>query len=328
MSVLLTGGCGFIGSHCAIELLKCNVNVILLDNFSNSNKSILKKLKKITGKKIVCYNKNINEKIDFIFKKHNIKCVIHFAAYKAVGESVQDPLKYYDNNISAFISLLKVMRRNNVNKILFSSSATIYGHGNGKPLTENDPPCILNPYGRTKLFGEEILKDVSKAYNIKVICLRYFNPVGCHSSGLIGDNPKAPNNLFPVIASVINGKKESLDIYGDDYNTIDGTGVRDYIHVSDLARGHFAAYNYFNYMANDFEIFNLGTGTGYSVLQIIKEFEQQGVKIPYEIKPRREGDAAQVVADPEKAYLYLGFSTEHPLKDMVRDTLNFIKNNK
>lgn len=318
--ILLTGGCGYIGSHCVVEFISKNCDIIILDNFSNSNYNVINNLKKITNKNIVFYNEDINNDIDYIFKIHNIKTVIHFAAYKSVGESVIDPLKYYSNNIGGLISLLKAMRNNNVKNLIFSSSATVYGQNVFSD--ENAPTCAINPYGRTKLYSEEILKDVSKAYNINVICLRYFNPVGCHSSGLIGDDPKYPNNLFPVILSVIKGEKEYLSVYGNSYETSDGTGIRDYIHVMDLAEGHYLAYRYLENM-NGFEVFNLGTGKGYSVLEIIEEFKKYKY-FSYKNCEKREGDAPEVVANCQKSFERLNFKPKYKLKDMVESTINYL----
>lgn len=312
--ILLTGGFGFIGSNTAIELLK-EYEVIIVDNFSNSQRDVSDKLK------CQFYDLDITKNIDEIFEKHNIYSVIHFAAYKSVNESVEDPLKYYYNNIYGLINLLQTMKKYNVKNIIFSSSATVYGNPETLPLTENSKINTLNPYGRTKLFGEEILKDMK---DMKSICLRYFNPVGASKNGLFKENPKGiPNNLFPYIVQVIEGKREKLFIFGGDYPTNDGTGIRDYIHVIDLANGHIAALKYLEKMENSFEVFNLGTGKGYSVLEIVNTFNKfLDKKIPYEIVKRRNGDAAEVYADCAKALFFLKWGPKFNLEDMIRDTLS------
>jgi len=332
-AILLTGGCGFIGSHTSVELLKTGqYELVIIDDLSNSSNIVetIKDICRLDGvtPKIFFYQIDITDKNKFkrIFRNHpNIEAVIHFAALKAVGESVSYPLKYYRNNIMGLINLLELMKESKVDKIIFSSSATVYGEPSELPLTENAKINTLNPYGRTKLYAEEILKDVSVSDKIKVICLRYFNPVGAHSSGLIGENPKGiPNNLFPYILDVIKGKREQLNIFGGDYDTEDGTGVRDYIHVMDLAKGHISALEYLYEMDEDYDIFNLGTGEGYSVLNIINKFSEiYGKDIKYEIVERREGDSAMVYADPSKSHQKLGWKAEKNLDQMIRDSLRF-----
>ena len=325
MSILLTGGCGYIGSHCAVELLNnTQDNIIILDDLSNSDSSILDNIHTITNKKIQFYNCNINNEYELnkIFQNNIINTVIHFAAFKAVKESVDDPLKYYSNNISGLITLLNVMKNHKVSNIIFSSSATVYGTPDVLPLTEAAKISPCNPYGRTKYFAEEILKDVSHAYHMKVVCLRYFNPVGSHSSGLLRENPKVPSNLFPCILEVINGKKDFLNIYGNDYDTSDGTAIRDYINVVDLPKGNLAAYNYLTNMDTNYNVFNLGTGKGYSVLEIVNMFSKiLGREVPYKIQEKREGDAPEVYSDFIKANIYLQWKAELTLTDMVKDSL-------
>lgn len=328
MSVLVTGGMGFIGSHTVVELLNSGEDVIIVDNLSNSKKETLDAIKKITNKVPKFYNVDIRNKelLDNVFKDNkDINAVIHFAALKAVGESVEKPIEYYDNNIWGTIALLDVMRNNNVKKIIFSSSATVYGSPKTVPIKEDFPKSATNPYGQTKVMVEQILSDVYTSDNEwSIILLRYFNPIGAHKSGLIGESPNGiPNNLMPYINQVALGKLDHLRVFGDDYKTPDGTGVRDYIHVVDLAKGHVNALNRANKMTG-VESYNLGTGKGYSVLEIIKNFEKAtGQKIKYEIVERRAGDIAECYADPSKAREMLGWTAEKDLEQMCKDSWNF-----
>lgn len=334
MKILLPGGAGYIGSHTAVELLNAGNEIIILDNFSNSKPEVLDAIKKITGKDFKFYNFNYlnREELEKVFKENKIDAVLNFAGYKAVGESVKEPLKYYENNISGAISLLEVMKKYNCKKFIFSSSATVYGDPEIIPLTEE---CKVggttNPYGTTKLFIEQILKDLYKSDNSWDICiLRYFNPVGSHKSGLIGEEPQGiPNNLMPYIARVAAGTLKELSVFGNDYNTPDGTGVRDYIHVVDLAKGHVKALNKIDKERKGLFIYNLGTGQGYSVLDMVKAFEKAtGKNVPYRIAPRRDGDIATCYADPKKAKEELGWEAQLTLADMCKDSWNYIENNK
>lgn len=324
MSILVTGGAGYIGSHTVVELLAAGYDVIIVDDFSNSSPEVLKRLATITGKEIPFYQGSILDKtfLDKVFKENKIEAVIHFAAFKAVGESVEKPLVYYHNNITGTITLLEVMTGNDVKNIVFSSSATVYGMNNVSPLTEDLPTSATNPYGYTKVMMEQILNDVAHANpDWSVTNLRYFNPIGAHESGMIGEAPNGiPNNLMPYITQVAVGKLKELNVFGDDYDTHDGTGVRDYIHVVDLAKGHVKAVK--NNLANKgARVYNLGTGHGYSVLDLVKAFEKaNGVTIPYVIKPRRAGDIAACYADPSKAKRELGWEAQKTLTDMVRDS--------
>lgn len=324
MSILVTGGAGYIGSHTVVELLAAGYDVIIVDDFSNSSPEVLKRLATITGKEIPFYQGSILDKtfLDKVFKENKIEAVIHFAAFKAVGESVEKPLVYYHNNITGTITLLEVMTDNDVKNIVFSSSATVYGMNNVSPLTEDLPTSATNPYGYTKVMMEQILNDVAHANpDWSVTNLRYFNPIGAHESGMIGEAPNGiPNNLMPYITQVAVGKLKELNVFGDDYDTHDGTGVRDYIHVVDLAKGHVKAVK--NNLANKgARVYNLGTGHGYSVLDLVKAFEKaNGVTIPYVIKPRRAGDIATCYADPSKAKRELGWEAQKTLTDMVRDS--------
>ncbi|PAU93971.1 UDP-glucose 4-epimerase GalE [Aliifodinibius salipaludis] len=324
MSILVTGGAGFIGSHTVVELLNNNEDVIVVDNLSNSKKEALNRVEEITGKSLTFYKTDLLDKegLESIFSDHEIDSVIHFAGFKAVGESVEKPLMYYDNNITGTIYLCEVMREHNVNNIVFSSSSTVYGDPEEVPVKEHFPVSATNPYGRTKLFIEEILRDLHTANNSwNVALLRYFNPVGAHPSGKIGEDPNdIPNNLMPYITQVAVGKLEKLSVFGDDYSTPDGTGVRDYIHVVDLAKGHLSALK--KLKENPGVVtYNLGTGTGYSVLDVVKAFEKaSGKDIPYEITDRRAGDIAINFADPSKAEKELGWKAEYDLVDMCRDS--------
>ena len=328
MSILLPGGAGFIGSHTAVELLNAGKEVIIIDNFSNSKPEVLEAIKKITGKDFKFYNIDYmdREKLEEVFEENEIEAVLNFAGYKAVGESVKEPIKYYTNNISGALVLLDTMKKYNVKKFIFSSSATVYGEPEKMPITEEcKTGGTTNPYGTTKLFIEQILKDIYASDNTWDICiLRYFNPIGAHESGLLGEDPQGiPNNLMPYIVRVAAGELKELSVFGNDYKTHDGTGVRDYIHVVDLAKGHVLALNKLEKEGQGLYIYNLGTGTGYSVLDIVKAFEKAtGVKVPYKIAPRRPGDIAMCYADPTKAYEELGWKATKTLEDMCRDSWN------
>ncbi len=334
MSILLPGGAGYIGSHTAVELLKKGKDIVIIDNFSNSNIKAIDAIKKITGKDFKFYQIDYmdRERLEKVFEENNIEAVMNFAGYKAVGESVKKPLEYYDNNVSGAIVLLETMKKYNCKKFIFSSSATVYGEPERIPLTEDcKTGGTTNPYGTTKLFIEQILKDLYTSDNTWDICiLRYFNPVGAHESGLIGEEPKGiPNNLMPYIVRVAAGKLEQLSVFGNDYNTHDGTGVRDYIHVVDLAKGHIKALEKLEKENEGLYIYNLGTGTGYSVLDMVKSFENAtGQKVNYKIVDRRLGDIAECYADPKKAKEELGWEAEKNLEDMCVDSWNYIKNNK
>ena len=331
MAILLPGGAGYIGSHTAVELLNAGKDVVILDNFSNSKPEVLEKIKEITGKDFKFYEADYldREALEKVFKENEIEAVLNFAGYKAVGESVAKPLEYYHNNITGCLVLLETMRKYNVKKFIFSSSATVYGEPEKIPLTEDcKTGGTTNPYGTTKLFIEQILKDLYKSDNTWDICiLRYFNPVGSHESGLIGEEPQGiPNNLMPYIARVAAGKLKELSVFGNDYNTPDGTGVRDYIHVVDLAKGHVCALNKLDKESKGLFIYNLGTGTGYSVLDMVKAFEKAtGKNVPYKIAPRRAGDIATCYADPEKAKKELGWVAIKTLEDMCKDSWNYIE---
>ena len=323
MEVFLVGGAGYIGSHTAVELLNTGHDVIIADNYSNSNPDVIQRICKITGKSPKAYNVDVSsaKAIDRIFSENKIDVVIHFAGYKAVGESVQQPLKYYRNNLDTTLSLLETMGQHGVSKFVFSSSATVYGIPNRLPITEDMPTSATNPYGQTKLMIEQILRDVGIASpDWSISLLRYFNPVGAHKSGLIGESPNGiPNNLMPYVAQVAAGIRKELHIFGNDYPTIDGTGVRDYIHVVDLAKGHVAAMKYICNHKGVFT-FNLGTGTPHSVLEMVAAFEKaSGRPIPYVIDPRRPGDVAECYADVNKAQHELDWHAELTLKDMCED---------
>ncbi len=320
--ILVTGGCGYIGSHTVLELLNKGYEVVVVDNFSNSSFESLRRVQKITGKEVIFYEADIRdeEKMDEILSVHTIDAVIHFAAYKAVGESCRLPLKYYENNISGTVSLLKVLSKRGVKKIIFSSSATVYGEPERLPLDENCRLSTTNPYGSTKLMMERIMQDLyasDKEWNI--ILLRYFNPVGAHESGLIGEDPKGiPNNLMPFVAQVASGKLACINVFGNDYDTHDGTGVRDYIHVVDLALGHIAAIE--KCQNSGVHIYNLGTGRGYSVLDMIRAFEKAcGKTLPYKICERRPGDIATCYACPDKAKAELAWEAKFGIEEMCAD---------
>ena len=322
--VLVTGGAGYIGSHTLILLIETGYEVVVFDNFSNSNPESIKRVEKIVGKNIPLIQGDIRNKDDLqkIFDSYEIDSVIHFAGLKAVGESVEQPLRYYDNNIVGTIRLCEVMRDNGCKSIIFSSSATVYGDPHTTPIKEDFPTSATNPYGRSKLFIEEILRDLYISDNEwKIVLLRYFNPVGAHSSGLIGEDPNGiPNNLMPFITQTAIGKRECLSVFGDDYDTPDGTGVRDYIHVVDLANGHLKALQKIESFDKVMTI-NLGTGQGYSVLDMVKAFSKASNKdIPYKIAPRRAGDIAKCYADPTYAQKVLGWSATKDLDDMCRDS--------
>lgn len=333
MKILVTGGNGYIGSHTCVELLNNGYEVVILDNFSNSKRENLSKIKQITGKDFTFYEGNmIDESIlDKIFTKNKIDAVIDFAAYKAVGESVEKPVEYYTNNVSTVLVLLSTMKKYNVKKLVFSSSATVYGDPEVLPITEDcKTGNTTNPYGTSKLFVEQILKDLYKSDNtFDIAILRYFNPIGAHSSGLIGEEPNGiPANLLPYVSKVASGKLECLSVFGNDYDTKDGTGVRDYIHVVDLAIGHIKALEKLNKEGRGLFIYNLATGTGYSVLDIINTFEKvNNVKVNYKIVNRRPGDIAACYSDPTKAKEELGFVATKTLEDMCRDLWNYEKNN-
>jgi len=334
MAILLPGGAGFIGSHTAVELLKEGKEIVIIDDFSNSTPKSIEAIKKITGKDFKFYEMDYadREKLEKVFEENKIDAVMNFAGFKAVGESVQKPIEYYTNNISGALVVLDVMRKYGCKKFIFSSSATVYGDPEVIPITENSKVGgTTNPYGTTKLFIEQILKDIYKSDNTWDICiLRYFNPVGAHESGLIGEEPKGiPNNLMPYIARVAAGVLPELSVFGNDYDTHDGTGVRDYIHVVDLAKGHVKALEKLDKENEGLYIYNLGTGTGYSVLDMVKAFEETtGKEVKYKIAPRRPGDIATCYADPAKARRELNWTTEKTLEDMCKDSWNFIEKNK
>lgn len=324
-NVLITGGAGYIGSHVAVELLNKNYKVIVYDNLTNSSKISVKRVEEITSKNIIFYEADIldEKKLSEVFEKENIDVVIHCAALKAVGESVKKPLEYYHNNISGTLSLLKVMRKYSCKNIIFSSSATVYGDPEKVPITEDFPKGICtNPYGWTKSMMEQIMTDLQKSDpEWKVVLLRYFNPIGAHESGKIGEDPQGiPNNLLPYIAQVAVGKLDYLRVFGDDYDTVDGTGVRDYIHVVDLAKGHVLSVDKIDNLEG-VSIINLATGNGYSVLEVLKAFEKAcGKKISYKIVERREGDIAKCFADASKAYEVLGWKAEKGIDEMCEDS--------
>ena len=332
MKVLLTGGAGYIGSHTAVELLERNYEVIIIDNFSNSKKDVIDKIKQITKKDVKLYEGDVRNKdlLHKIFKENKIDAVVHFAGLKAVGESCQKPLMYYDNNLISSINLLEVMKEENCKTLVFSSSATVYGKPEKLPIKEDAKLSTSNPYGSTKLMIEMILQDLYKAdetWNIAI--LRYFNPIGAHESGLIGENPKdISNNLMPYIVRVATKEYDKLKVFGNDYDTKDGTGVRDYIHVVDLAIGHVKAIECLQKEGN-LNIFNLGTGEGYSVLELVKTFEKvNNVEVPYEITERRPGDIDACYADPKKANEKLNWKAEKNIKNMCEDSYRFILKNR
>lgn len=330
-NILVTGGAGYIGSHTCVQLLEKGYNVIVVDNLSNSNKEVLNRIKNITGKDVIFYCLDCCDYQEFeeVFKKHKIDAVIHFAGLKAVGESVEKPLTYYYNNLTSTMNLVSLMEKYDVCNLVFSSSATVYGDPVKVPIDETFDLHATNPYGRTKLMIEDMLRDYCKAHkNFNVALLRYFNPIGAHSSGLIGEDPNGiPNNLAPYITQVAIGKRDHLNVFGNDYPTLDGTGVRDYIHVCDLARGHLLALDKL-FSDSGLVTYNLGTGNGYSVLQVLHAMEQAcGFEIPYQIQDRRAGDIASCYADCTKAEKEIGFKAQYGIEEMCADAWRWQKNN-
>ena len=325
MTILVTGGMGYIGSHTCVELLNRGLDVVIVDNLVNSSSESMKRVQAITGKTPAFYDLDVRdeEKLSRVFEEHHIDCAIHFAGLKAVGESVEKPMLYYDNNLNSTITLCRAMKDHGVKNIVFSSSATVYSGDNEMPLKESSRTGMCtNPYGWTKYMSEQILRDTAFAdEEWSIALLRYFNPIGAHSSCLIGEDPRGiPNNLMPFISQVAVGRRDHLNVFGNDYDTHDGTGVRDYIHVVDLARGHVCAIEYMQKHKGE-NVFNLGTGMGYSVLDMVKAFERvTGIKIPYEIVARRPGDLATVYSSPDKSAELLGWKAEYNLDDMCRDT--------
>ncbi len=332
MAILITGGCGYIGSHTCVELCQAGYDVVVADNYHNSKPLVQQRITALTGRSIPFYECDIRDEegLNRIFEEHTIQGVVHFAGWKAVGESARLPLEYYDNNISSTVTLLKVMRRHGCSCLVFSSSATVYGEENPSPLTENMPVGrVANPYARTKLYIEEMIRDVCAADSgFSAMLLRYFNPIGAHKSGTIGEDPNGiPNNLMPYISQVAIGKLQQLQVFGDDYPTPDGTGVRDYIHVVDLAKGHVSALAY-AIKHQGVQAVNLGTGVGYSVLEVVKAFEETtGVAVPYRVVSRREGDVPVVCADVTKAKELLGWQAQYTLRDMCKDTWHWQQQN-
>ena len=332
MNVLVTGGAGYIGSHTCVELLSSGYGVIVIDNLCNSNPKSLDRVQELTGKSLTFYEGDVRDEalLTKIFSTHEIGCVIHFAGLKAVGESVAKPWEYYDNNLNSTLVLTKVMKKAGMKKIIFSSSATVYTAGSEMPLREESPTGgCTNPYGWTKYMGEQILRDIAFAdKEWSVVLLRYFNPIGAHHSGLIGEDPKGvPNNLMPYISQVAVGRREKLGVFGNDYDTPDGTGVRDYIHVVDLARGHVKALDHIAELPG-VSVINLGTGIGYSVLDIVRAFSKAcGKELPYVIEARRPGDVATCYSDPSRAKKLIGWTAEKNLEDMCADAWNWQKNN-
>lgn len=332
MSILLTGGAGYIGSHTAVELISKGYDIVIIDNFANSKPESIRRVEKITGKKIKFYKADVADRTELekVFSENEVDTVIHFAGLKAVGESVKFPIMYYRNNIDTTLTLLETMSKFGCHRIIFSSSATVYGDPATVPITEDMPVGnCSNPYGKTKYMIEQILTDASAAdEKLSVVLLRYFNPIGAHKSGLLCEDPNGiPNNLMPYILKVAVGKLERLNVFGNDYPTHDGTGVRDYIHVTDLAKGHVAAVSYAE-QHSGVEVFNLGTGNGYSVLDVVNAFDKaSGIKLPYVIAPRRAGDIATCYASPDKALNLLGWKAENSLDDMCLDSWNAIQHN-
>lgn len=333
MNILVTGGAGYIGSHTCLELLHEDYKLVVYDNLLNSSLEALKRVEKLTGKQIKFIKGDLLdiEKLQQVFQNEKFDSVIHFAGLKAVGESVQKPLDYYDNNVVGTLNLLKIMQKYNVKELVFSSSATVYGIPKELPLTENSPRSTTNPYGTSKLIIEYMLEDLAKSDNEwKIISLRYFNPVGAHKSGEIGEDPNGiPNNLLPFISQVAVGARDKLNVFGDNYQTKDGTGVRDYIHVVDLSKGHLAALKYIiDTDEKGFIPINLGTGNGYSVLEMVKAFEKaSNTIIPYQVVERREGDIAECYADTTNSYIKLGWKAQNNLENMCQDAWNWQKNN-
>lgn len=329
--VLVTGGAGYIGSHTVVELLNDNYEVVIVDNFCNSSILVLDRIRKITNKNFKFYNIDVTDKssLKIVFQENNIESIIHFASLKAVGESVEKPLEYYKNNLAGALSVFELMKEFNINNFVFSSSATVYGKPKFCPIRENYKLSTTNPYGATKLMIEDIMRDLSKANcNLNLVILRYFNPIGAHISGIIGENPTGiPNNLMPYITKVAIGELKELNIFGNDYDTPDGTGVRDYIHVVDLAKGHLAALKKIEEKPG-LVIYNLGTGKGYSVLDLVNAFEKVNhVQIPYKIIDRRPGDIDICYADPSKAYKELGWKAEFGIERMCKDSWRWQNNN-
>lgn len=330
--ILVTGGTGYIGSHTIVELLKQGHNIVTVDNFSNSCSESLKRVEALTGKSVILYNINIKDKksLDQVFQKHPIWAVIHFAGYKSVNESIQDPLKYYDNNVNGTIILLECMIKNSCYNIVFSSSATVYGHPETLPIPESHPLNPINPYGRSKLMAEQVIQDTCIAHpKMNAALLRYFNPIGAHESGMIGEHPSGiPNNLLPYVSQTLAGKRPHLNVYGYDYPTSDNTGVRDYIHVVDLALGHCSALEYIHKTNAHSVIFNMGTGTGYSVLQVVNSMEcASDKKVKVKLVDRRPGDAAEVIADASKANEYLKWYATRDIQTMCKDAWKWQKQN-
>ncbi|HFI0250129.1 TPA: UDP-glucose 4-epimerase GalE [Streptococcus suis] len=331
MSILVTGGAGYIGSHTVVELLKLGKEVVIVDDLSNASIQVLDRIEKITGKRPIFYELDVADKaaLRSVFEKESIEAAIHFAGYKAVGESVEKPVMYYENNIMSTLALVEVMAEFGVKKIVFSSSATVYGLNNPSPLVENMPTSATNPYGYTKVMLEQILCDLEVSdKEWSVALLRYFNPIGAHESGLIGEDPAGiPNNLMPFIAQVAVGKRAELSVFGNDYDTVDGTGVRDYIHVVDLALGHIKALEKISDTTGVYT-YNLGSGQGTSVLELVQAFEKvNGVPVPYKIVDRRPGDVATCYANADKALAELNWKTEKTIEDMCRDTWNWQSKN-
>ena len=331
MAILITGGAGFIGSHTMIEFLEAGYDLVVADNFCNSKPESLKRVKQITGKDFKFYEVDLTDYDAFeqVFKENKIEGAVHFAGLKAVGESVAQPLRYYENNLMSTLNLCKLMSKYNAKKLVFSSSATVYGKPKSNPIPESADLWTTNPYGETKLMIERILKDMCCAdEGWSIAILRYFNPIGAHPSGLIGEDPNGiPNNLLPYITQVASGKRECLSVFGNDYNTHDGTGVRDYIHVVDLAQAHLKAIEWLDNAAG-IDYFNIGTGQGYSVLDIVNAYEKAtGIKIPYKIVDRRPGDVDECCADPAKAYNVLGWKAKYGIEDMCRDSNNWQSKN-
>jgi UDP-glucose 4-epimerase len=332
MAILLTGGTGYIGSHTAAVLVKAGHEVVLLDNLNNSQRDVIERLRQITGHTLAFHEVDVRDRnaVAEVLRAHRCTAVVHFAGLKAVGESVQKPLEYFDNNVGGSISLLHAMQDAGVSTLVFSSSATVYGEPQYLPLDESHPTSAVNPYGRTKLHIEEMLADLSRADPAwRVACLRYFNPVGAHPSGLIGEDPRGiPNNLMPYIAKVATGELPALGVFGNDYPTPDGTGVRDYIHVMDLAEGHAAALSFLEREAG-WHAINLGTGRGYSVLDMLRSFEKAcGHPVPHEVKPRRPGDVASCYANPAKAAAVLGWRATREIDEMCESTWQWCKHEK
>jgi UDP-glucose 4-epimerase len=324
MAILITGGAGYIGSHTCVEMLNAGYELIVIDNFSNSKPDVIKRIQEITGKTLTLYEADLlnKELLDFIFSNHEINAVIHFAAYKAVGESVEKPLIYYQNNLISTLNLCEIMDKYGVYNLVFSSSATVYGNPDRVPITEESPLRATNPYGRTKLMAEQILQDLSVANPLwSIALLRYFNPIGAHETGLIGEDPKGiPNNLLPYISQVASGQLSHLNVFGDDYETEDGTGIRDYIHIMDLANGHVKALEHV-LLTTGVEAFNIGTGKGHSVFEMVDAFEQVSEKqIKINIQERRSGDVAVCFANPSKANDVLQWSAKRGIYEMCKDT--------